>query len=157
MSVLNNGTSIESSIQSMIDSQSFCVVSTLRHNQPFQHMIAHACLPDLRSIYFANDSSNALAINIAQQASVNVMWDNRTGDVEDEVLTAYITASGFASRLNEVKSRMAKSLLLERNPNLAESFEKPLTKIYCIQIHTYHYHRSEKDAAFFYPNKPTIA
>ena len=155
-SVQHSSEHTETCIRKMLEEQSFGVVSTLRQQQSFQHIISHSSSQDLRYIYFANDSSNALAINITQQPQVNVIWDNRTGDVEDEALNAYVTASGFANKLGEMKARMASSMLLERNPNLAEQLTKPLVKIYCIQVHTYHYHYSDKDTDLFYPNKAHV-
>ncbi len=155
MTELSSDDKTKQYIYNMLEEQSFGVVSTLRQHQPFQHIIAHAFSSDIRYIYFANESSNALGINIEQQPLINAIWDNRTGHVEDESLNAYVTASGFASKLGEMKAKMAKSLLLARNPNLEEFLSKPLTKMYSIQVHTYHYHHSEQETAFFYPNKAT--
>jgi len=140
-------------IEKMLHEQGYATLATLRQQQPFQHMICHAFSNDLRNIYFASQSNNALSINIADQPLVNIMWDNRTGDVEDQVLDAYLTATGFCSKLSDTKSRMAKSLLLARNPLLSEYFDKPLLTVYCAQIHTYHYHYGNGNTDFFYPNQ----
>lgn len=157
MSDTHNDARTSQCIHAMLEEQIYGVVSTLRQHHPFQHIIAHAFSEDLRYIYFANDSSNALGINIAQQPLINVIWDNRTGDVEDVSLNAYVTASGFASKLGDIKARMIKPILLARHPDIEADLDQPLVKIYSIQVHTYHYHHTEKDTAFFYPNKATAS
>ncbi len=144
---------VATKIANMLEHQSFGVISTLRQHQPFQHIMAHAYSDDLRNIYFATKSNNAFGINIQEQPSVNILWDNRTGDVEEEILDAYITASGFASKLGDMKARMAKSMILSRHPNLAQFIEETAVTIYSVQIHTYHYHNHTDETEFYHPNK----
>ena len=140
-------------ISQMLEHQSVAIVSTLRQLQPFQHIVSHAFSADLRNIYFATQANNAFGINIKEQPSVNIIWDNRTGDIEEEILEAYLTASGFASKLSDMKARMAKSMILSRQPNLSAFLEQHSVAIFSVQVHTYHYHRHDQDTAFFHPNK----
>ena len=106
-------------ITELLQSQVQCVLATTASTQPCLHLMAYAFDQGLREIYFASYENTVKINNIAQNAQVAVLWDNRTAQHRDHVEGLALTATGHARRLTGTQHEEISRLLSLRNPTLS--------------------------------------
>jgi hypothetical protein len=111
------GTMVKATLKSQVQA----VLATVSANhRPLTHLMAYATSSNLKQIYFATAKQTRKAANMSERPSVNVLWDNRTGNVSDHGDGLLVTAAGQAtSMVLEGDIEEAKVSLLAKNPNLS--------------------------------------
>ena len=106
-------------IHQLLDSQVQCVLSTQSEGGPSQHLMAYAFEPWLERVYIATHVHTEKAANMLQNASVSLLWDNRTGSTTDHEGGLALLGQAQASPLHGWLRARARHLLQARNPELA--------------------------------------
>ena len=88
------------------------------------HLMAYGLSPNLKSVYFATSMNTRKAENMINNKNVSVLWDNRTGNVNDHKNGLLVTCEGEAYAISNKETRViARDSILEKNPNMSKFLE----------------------------------
>ena len=125
-------------VGSLLRSQVQCVLATASpQGQPSTHLMAYAYSPDLTSVVIASGVRSRKVDDMLSNPSVSLLWDNRTGNLQDHGDGMLVTASGQASQLSADAAAAATAQLLERNPNLASFVARDDVAVLRVAVDTY--------------------
>ncbi len=111
---------VERRLRELLDTQALAVVATSREGHPYGSLVAFVATDDLRHIVFATSRSTRKFGNLAENARVAVVVDNRSNDPEDFHRACAATATGPAEDLSGAERERMHHLFLARHPHLAD-------------------------------------
>lgn len=125
-------------VADLLRSQVQCVLATASpQGQPSTHLMAYAFSSDLTSVIIASGVSSRKVQDMLSNPSVSLLWDNRTGNLQDHGEGMLVTASGRASQLLADAASDATAQLLERNPNLTSFVARDDVVVLGVAVDTY--------------------
>jgi nitroimidazol reductase NimA-like FMN-containing flavoprotein (pyridoxamine 5'-phosphate oxidase superfamily) len=138
-------------ISTILDQQMQCVLATLQHDQPCQHMMAFAHAEDLSRIFLATYMDTRKYRNMVTNPSVSILWDNRSGSAADHVDGLSLIALGRAELLAGIAHLEVRELMLKRNPALQVLLEDERCKLFMILIEDYQWTKAYQQVLHYIP------
>ena len=124
-------------IERLLESQVQCVLATGGAQGPATHLMAYAYSAGLAHIFVASRPGTAKVANMRERPAVSLLWDNRTGNLEDHRGGAVLTAGATARELAGAGAGDARTKLLARNPNLEDLLNTPGTAVFELAVIQY--------------------
>ncbi len=128
---------VRESIQELLNSQKFAVLSTQRHGQPYSSLMAFAHTEDLSAILVATGTATRKHVNITTEPRVSLLFDNRSNSDSDLNAATALTAVGTIMQVVPQEKEMLQSLYLKRHPGLDAFLREPATAFLKIIIRHY--------------------
>ena len=138
-------------IRFILHEQAQCVLATQRDGNIYQHLMAYAFNENLTTIYFASFENTNKVKNILQNASVSMLWDNRTGNNADHTDGFALSAQGRAQFIESEQQPEIRDLLLKRNDSLSQLMSQKDTQIIAVIIKNYHLVLGYTKSSFYEP------
>lgn len=117
--------------------QRFCVLATLRDQQPYSNLVAFAVSDDLRQIIFATDRDTQKYRNIQANDRVALLIDNRSNNQSDLTGALAVTALGTAGEMTVDRSDKLVQSYLDRHPSLGEFLQRPGVALIRVMVTDY--------------------
>ena len=109
---------IAATIQTLLKQQVQAVLATACETGPLMHLMAYAFRQNLTEIYIASRSSTRKVENLLRDGHSSMLWDNRSGNIQDHIDGYSLLAECEARLLNASEADNAIALLIERNSSL---------------------------------------
>lgn len=144
---------VRNDIQSLLDSESFAVLSTQGEGQPYSSLICYAATNDLKQIVFATPSDTRKFNLILKSKNTSMLIDNRSSMPDSLNTISAITITGKAN-IVEDKTEINKfsNQLISVHPYLRAFVESPTTKIIVVDVCRYFYVRKFQEVIEWSPN-----
>lgn len=109
------------SLPEYVSSQVQCVLGTQGVDGPELHLMAFGLHTDGEAFLMASFEGTRKIQNIARNQHVSIMWDNRTGQVDDHENGWCISTTGIADvvKKDDLLFGPLANIFLRQNPNLA--------------------------------------
>ena len=122
---------IENFIRSLLESESFAVLSTQGDGQPYSSLICFAYSDDLKKLVFATPVDTRKFNLIIKSDRVSILVDNRSNNPESLNQISAVTITGKASILKDNdESQKCSQLLIKSHPYLEGFVKAPTTSNY---------------------------
>jgi hypothetical protein len=125
------------SIEALLRSQYFAVLSTRGATHPYGTLVGFAATVDMRHIVFATMKDTRKFRNLSAYGRVSLLIDSRTNRVEDLKDASALTALGEVCAVESGRDGEHRALYLERHPHLASFLDDPNTVIVCVKVSRY--------------------
>ncbi len=112
-------------IRALLRSQSLGVLATSASGHPYTTLVAFAESADLAEIFFATHRSTRKYANLAADARVTLLVDNRSNRPEDFRGAVALTVFGTARELAAGERAAPETLFLAKHPFLKEFVASP--------------------------------
>jgi nitroimidazol reductase NimA-like FMN-containing flavoprotein (pyridoxamine 5'-phosphate oxidase superfamily) len=133
-------------IRRLLGSQVQCVLATVcpQTRAPSTHLMAFAVAADLRRVFLATEGKTQKAENMRRSPAVSLLWDDRTGQLEDHAGGTLCTVSGTARLLSSSRggggaseSEEARDAMLAANPNFSSFMASPSIALFAVDVSHY--------------------
>jgi hypothetical protein len=130
---------VRSSVSALLTSQVQCVLATVSTDStPHTALMAYSFSDDLRSVYLATPLAARKAENMIARPTVSLLFDNRTGNLEDHGDGLLVTARGTAGQVScEEDSAIVNAAFLAKNPNMEKFLESPGVGLFRLDVAMY--------------------
>jgi nitroimidazol reductase NimA-like FMN-containing flavoprotein (pyridoxamine 5'-phosphate oxidase superfamily) len=143
---------LKNRIFELLNQQVQCVLATMDGNRPVQHVMAYGFSIDLSRIYITTYTKTRKFRNMLSNTSVSVLWDNRTGSIQDHLDGYSLTAIGHAKLLPDSEQRKASEAILSRNPTLTELLNHPGSRLFGVILDEYQWTTGYQQVLRFRPS-----
>ena len=132
-----------SSVRALLTSQVQCVLASVSSDlTPHTALMAYATSDNLQSVYLATPLAARKAENMIARNTVSLLFDNRTGNLEDHGDGLLVTARGTAvlcdgGDISTAKGTAVKASFLEKNPNMTGFLASPGVGLFRLDIAMY--------------------
>ncbi len=124
----------------LLGSQIQCVLATVcaDTHAPSTHLMAFGLAPDLDRVFLATEVGTQKATNMRRSPAVSLLWDDRTGRLEDHAVGTLCTANGNARLLDAgPECKVAQRAVLAANPNFDEFMSSPTIALFAVDVAWY--------------------
>ena len=148
---------LQHTINRLLSQQVQAVLATTdkTHGIPLMHLMAYAFSTALDEIYLASRRSTRKVDNLLLQPSVSMLWDNRSGSIQDHIdgftLLAIAEATVIEDADTQQLSLMREALLL-KNPTLAPLFALPDCCLIKLVVREYQYTEAYQATEIWQPS-----
>ncbi len=111
---------VSSTVNALLSEQVQAVLATSAETGPMMHLMAYAYSDDLRHIYLASKASTRKVENLLRHAQCSLLWDNRSGHIQDHIDGYTCLAECQAKLVDGADSHVIKHQLLKRNATLTD-------------------------------------
>ncbi|MEJ2519926.1 MAG: pyridoxamine 5'-phosphate oxidase family protein [Desulfuromonadales bacterium] len=122
----------------LLHEEQFGVLGTTRAGHAYTSLVAFATSADDRDLYFASTRATRKYHNLATDARVAFLIDNRGRQSLPLYEAAAVTAYGQANELTAEERPSAMQHYLARHPQLKSFVTAPTTALFCIRVDSYH-------------------
>ncbi len=127
------------SVQDLLLSQRFAVLSTASETGPYSSLIAFLANDDLSHVFFATMRATRKFNYLAAKPRVSLLFDNRSNQDIDVRQAMAVTATGTAAEVTGEEARAAVSAdFLDKHPHLASFLASPGCALVMITVDTYY-------------------
>lgn len=117
---------VRRSLEELLGSQLFAVLSTQSHGGPHAGLVAFWAAPDLSRVVFATLRETRKFAQISSDPRVALLFDDRSNRESDLREATAATAVGMATEITEERARTAAAReFLNRHPRLLSFVEEP--------------------------------
>jgi nitroimidazol reductase NimA-like FMN-containing flavoprotein (pyridoxamine 5'-phosphate oxidase superfamily) len=138
VTLLSKESELENLIRELFESQKLAVLGTQNEGQPYANLIAFAASEDLKSLYLVTARATRKYANIAADARVTVLIDNRSNQDADFSQAAAVTATGTAKEVVGSKRDEVLAIYLAKHPMLKDFVESPSCALLRVKVETYY-------------------
>ena len=128
---------VRSTVQKLLAQQVQAVLATSAQTGPMMHLMAYAYSDDLKHIYLASKASTRKVENLLLNPHSSLLWDNRSGNIQDHIDGYTCLAECEATLLVAEKSTELRGKLLARNPTLKGLLAMEDCCIFSLQVRQY--------------------
>ena len=143
---------LKNRIYELLNQQVQCVLATMDGDRPVQHVMAYGFSIDLVRIYLTTYTKTRKFHNMVSNPGVSVLWDNRTGSIQDHLDGYSLTAIGHARLLPGSEQRKASETILSRNPTLKELLNHPDSRLFAVILDEYQWTTGYQQVLRFRPS-----
>ena len=136
--------------------QAQCVLATMNEDRPVQHIMAYGYARDLGTIYLATYMNTRKFRNMLANPGVSVLWDNRSGNVQDHLDGYSLTAMGSASLMTGPEHDVARDNILTRNPTLKDLLSSTDCRLFSVVIDEYQWTTGYKQVSRYRPQRKHV-
>jgi len=111
-------------IRKLVDSQSFCILSTQGNNQPYGSLVAYAFTEDLKKFFFKTHVATRKYKLLQECPQVALVIDSRCQHLEDITEVEAVTITGKATQLRSGAEHDLGIELLRKRHSYLENFIK---------------------------------
>ena len=144
---------LESRIYELLHQQVQCVLATTNGGHPAQHMMAYGFSIDLASIYLTTYKRTRKFRNMVSNPVVSLLWDNRSGRIQDHLDSYSLTAIGHATLLTDNDQSRASEAILSRNATLKELLNHPNSRLFEVILDEYQWTTGYQQVLMFRPTR----
>jgi uncharacterized protein YhbP (UPF0306 family) len=127
-------------IKTLVHQQSFCVLCTQGHNQPYGSLIAYAFTDDLKHFFFTTQTATRKFKLLSECQQVALVIDSRCQHQDNMTQIGAITITGKALRIQSGRDyAQGVNLLKTRHPYLAHFMDSLSTALFQIDVVRYFY------------------
>lgn len=124
-------------LRRLLDQQSFAVLCTSAEGWPYCSLVAFAAEPTLKTLYFATPRQTQKTANLAADARVALLIDNRSNQQDDYFSALALTVIGQARFLSQAELPTAKTLYARKHPRLSAFIEQADTAMVAVSVTRY--------------------
>lgn len=124
-------------VRSLLDSQQLAALATCDQDQPYASLVAFACTPDLKRLFFATPRHGRKYHNLIANARVALLMDNCRNEPADFNDAAAVTAIGRAEWVDPQRHPEWIALFIARHPSLADFAQNPDSALFAVEVETY--------------------
>ncbi len=125
----------------LLRSQIQCVLATVcaDTHAPSTHLMAFGLASDLGRVFLATEAGTQKATNMRRSPAVSLLWDDRTGRLEDHAVGTLCTASGTARVLDAggAECKVAQRAVLTANSNFGDFMSSPTIALFAVDVARY--------------------
>ena len=122
----------------LLKEQPFGVLGTNHKGHAYASLVAFATTADIRFIYFATTRATRKYLNLAADAQVSLLVDNRADQALALYEAAAVTAYGTAAEVTAADHSENLQIYLARHPQLKTFVSAQTTAIFRIKVENYH-------------------
>lgn len=134
-------------VRKLLSSQVQCVLATVgppvglglsaAAPVPSTHLMAFGLAESLKQVFLATKVDTQKAENMVRSPWVSLLWDNRTGKLEDHSDGMLVTASGVARLTSGADAEEARAAVLTGNPNFKSFIDQPTIALFAVDVSSY--------------------
>lgn len=124
-------------IAALLEGQRLGVLASSLDGHPYTTLVAFVASADRRRLYFATHRATRKFANIARDARVSLLIDNRNNRAEDFREAAAVTALGTASEVSAAERSSLLDRYLLRHPFLREFVSSPACALFEVRVRRY--------------------
>jgi len=124
-------------LRALFSSQRFAVLATQKDGQPHTNLVAFAATEDLRQLLFVTPRATRKFANLADDAQVAIMVDNRQNEASDLHDAVAVTATGAAEEVVGPEKEALLGLYIYKHPFLETFARAPSCALLKISVETY--------------------
>ena len=113
------------------------MLATWQTDQPYTSLMAFAHTQDLRQLVFATLRATQKHTDLARNASVAMLIDNRRNDAADYQHAIAISVFGRAHEIDAAALPALQALYLQKHPKLKDFVESPACVLLKIAVSSY--------------------
>lgn len=99
--------------------------------------MAFGLADSLQYVFLATKANTQKAENMIRSPLVSILWDDRTGQLQDHAEGMLVTASGVASLTDGAIAAEAQATILSANPNFGRFVNDPATVLFAVDVLSY--------------------
>ena len=125
-------------IRRLLSQQSFCILCTQGHNQPYGSLIAYAFTDDLKHFFFTTPTATRKFKLLSECNRVALVIDSRCQHLDDMTQVDAVTITGKAMQIQPgVDHDKGEDMLKNRHPYLESFLESASTALFRIDVVRY--------------------
>ena len=129
---------LENRIRQLVNQQSFCVLSTQGHEQPYGSLIAYAFSDDLKQYFFSTQLATRKFKLLQECDHVALVIDNRCQHLENMMQVEAVTITGTARHIKSgANHETGLDLLKSRHSYLNDFLRSASTALFQIDVIRY--------------------
>jgi nitroimidazol reductase NimA-like FMN-containing flavoprotein (pyridoxamine 5'-phosphate oxidase superfamily) len=130
-------TELKGLLKTLFSAQRFAVLATQRDGQPYTNLVAFAAAEDLKHLVFVTPRATRKFANLAVDAQVAMMVDNRQNEASDLHDAMAVTAIGRAEEVSGSEKEALVALYLSKHPFLESFARAPSCAVLKISVEKY--------------------
>jgi len=119
--------------------------------------MAFGLVDSLRHVFLATKADTQKAENMIRSPLVSLLWDDRTGKLEDHADGMLVTASGVARLTSGMGAEEARAAILSANPNFHSFIDTPTIALFAVEVSSYDVVVGYGSAVTWNPSEPSAA
>jgi nitroimidazol reductase NimA-like FMN-containing flavoprotein (pyridoxamine 5'-phosphate oxidase superfamily) len=128
---------LEDHLKALFASQRFAVLATQKDGQPYTNLVAFAATEDLKHLLFVTPRATRKFANLADDAQVAMMIDNRHNKTSDLHDAMAVMAIGVAEEVVNPEREALLRLYISKHPSLETFAEAPSCALLKISVEKY--------------------
>jgi nitroimidazol reductase NimA-like FMN-containing flavoprotein (pyridoxamine 5'-phosphate oxidase superfamily) len=134
-----HGTSqgLEGLLAALFATQRFAVLATQKDGQPYTNLVAFAATEDLKHLLFVTPRATRKFANLANDAQVAMMMDNRHNTASDLHDAVAVMAIGVAEEVEGPEKEALLRLYISKHPSLEAFAQAPSCALLKISVEKY--------------------
>lgn len=138
MNKTNQTENLRTALTNLMTTQSLAVLATHDHGQPYTSLVAFACSPDLKQLYFVTGRATRKYANLKTDPRAAMMIDSRSNMPSDIAEAMAATATGSVEMVSGDDLTRLKNDYLQKHPHLADFVESPSTRLMALNVSCYY-------------------
>jgi len=134
---MNRDTSVKQAIHELLRQEQLGVLSTTGDDAPYASLVAFVVSNDDRCLYFATPQATRKFANMAANARVALLVNNRANLPEDFHRAKAVTAVGIARPITDERLDAARNHYLDKHPYLESFAHSPSCVFLEIRVERY--------------------
>jgi hypothetical protein len=135
---MEDAPALERIVRELLASQRLAVLATEAQGKPYASLIAFAAGPDLKTLVFATPRPTRKYSNLAENARVSLLVDNRGNREEDFAEAAAATILGIALEATGEERESCLAVFLGKHPYLSSFARSPNCAIFRVDVEAYY-------------------
>jgi nitroimidazol reductase NimA-like FMN-containing flavoprotein (pyridoxamine 5'-phosphate oxidase superfamily) len=124
-------------LKALFATQRFAVLATQKNGQPYTNLVAFAATDDLKHLLFVTPRATRKFANLANDAQVAMMIDNRHNKTSDLHDAMAVMAIGMAEEVLSSQKEALLRLYIAKHPSLEAFAESPSCALLKISVEKY--------------------
>ena len=129
---------LEQRLAALLTHEKLGVLSTCGEQQPYASIVAFATTEDLQHIVFVTPRTTRKYANLAANARVAVLVDNRSKRASDFRRAMAATAIGTVHEVRKTKNSRLVRIYLEKHPRLEDFVRSPTCAVLALRVESYY-------------------
>lgn len=137
MTAMGKASGIEQRLETLLLGEKFGVLSTCGEKQPYASLVAFASTKDMSHIVFVTPRPTKKYANLAANAKVALLIDNRSNQVSDLQRAMGATAVGTVVEVRKARNSRLIRTYLDKHPQLAEFAWSATSAVLDLRVESY--------------------
>lgn len=125
-------------LKSLMDTQSFAVLATHDHGQPYASLVAFAASDNLKQLFFVTGKATRKFKNLTADPRASMLIDNRANTPMDISRAMAATATGSVETASGETLDRQKELFLKKHPHLKDFAASASTRLIRFDVTCYY-------------------
>jgi len=134
---MTQGRDLPQKLSSLLKGQMLGVLSTCGRRQPYASLVAFAVTHDLRHIVFVTSRRTRKYANLAANAKIAMLIDNRSGRASDFRKAMVVTAVGTVQEVRKTRNSRLIRIYLDKHIQLRDFLWSSTSAVLDIRVETY--------------------